>query len=136
MQNSRLRPDGVPAYAKRSQTRIGNEFEKKKKPVRIRERVSTLNAFHNETVSHRVKGINGSIIDPIRFRSALIGVPQRELVSVGGSRATCLPYDCGDKETEPAGAVKTSSPPSAVAFTVCVDPPAETVQFPALTPET
>ena len=46
MQNSRLRPDGVLAYAKRSQTRIGNEFEKKEKPVREGERVSTLNSVY------------------------------------------------------------------------------------------
>ena len=48
----------------------------------------------------------------------------------------CLPYDCGDKETVPAGAVKTSSPPSDEAETVFVVEPTVTVQLPALTPET
>ena len=38
--------------------------------------------------------------------------------------------------TDPAGAVKTSRPPSSVALTVYVFPPTETVQFPAFTPET
>ena len=45
-------------------------------------------------------------------------------------------YLTGAIVTDPAGAVKTSSPPSAVAVTVSVELPAVIFQFPALTPET
>ena len=60
-------------------------YKQKEKPVRGRERVSTLNAFHNAKSFHRAKCFNGSSNNPFVFRSVRASArrPQAQEIDPG-----------------------------------------------------
>ena len=57
---ARTPDDYTTATGQRKRGEENKNINKKEKPVRIRERVSTSNAFHYETVLHRAQSFNGS----------------------------------------------------------------------------